>query len=385
MAVKIKSIAEATEDEGLKCLVHGRAGSGKTVLCATTGKPTLILSAEAGLLSIKDAPDYIKVWEIESIDDIEEAYEYLTEQEHDFEWLALDSISEIGEQILTYEKAQTKDPRQAYGALIDRMTELIKAFRDLPHLNVIVTCKQTRQEDSDTGRSLYMPSLPGARLANDIPYLFDEVFALRVEKDEEGIEYRTLQTNLDNKFVAKDRSGKLDEFEAPSLKKIFNKIYGTESKPVKKKKEPKVVGDGVEEPKGKIITKATKKMYFHHEASDDCFIVEKGDELPDDIEASEITKKSYNAWEEANAVDEQEEDEANETESEIDKTDKDVVDDEPEQEPEEVEETLSTKITYWKKGDKLLQVDKGEDIGHFLSDDNVEQISKVKFVKLSNQ
>ena len=138
----------------------------------------------------------------------------------------MDSCSEIAEVILSKEKKQTKDPRQAYGELIVQMIDLMKAFRDMPHYNVCMTVKQERVKDDYTGITTYAPSLPGTKLGPSLPYLFDEVFALRVEKDPEGKDYRVLQTSRDIMYEAKDRSGKLDMFEQPNLSVIYNKIYG---------------------------------------------------------------------------------------------------------------------------------------------------------------
>jgi hypothetical protein len=225
MGIKITSVNKSLEDSGIKILVHGPAGSGKTTMAATTGKPTLIISAESGLLSIKDAPDYIQVAEVKSLDDLGEVYAILTSPDHGFEWVILDSVSEIGEVVLAEEKKNNKDARAAYGQLIELMTLMLKKFRDLP-INVMMTCKQQRITDDDTGRNVYAPSLPGARLANDLPYLFDEVLALRVEVDPEGSPYRVLQTGTDMRYVAKDRSGKLEMFEEPNLGKLYAKIHG---------------------------------------------------------------------------------------------------------------------------------------------------------------
>jgi phage nucleotide-binding protein len=232
MAFKVTSILEATRAQGIKVLVHGPAGAGKTVLCATTGAPdkTLILSAEAGLLSLRKmvqtAPELeaVTVATISSIDDLREAYRHLKAGGHPFTWVCLDSISEIAEQVLNHEKSKTKDGRAAYGALNDTMLELLRAFRDLP-MNVYMSAKQEREQDEDTGRTLYSPSLPGKRLSQGISYLFDEVFALRIDKDEQG-PYRVLVCKPDGRFEAKDRSGQLAALEVPNLAEIHNKIMG---------------------------------------------------------------------------------------------------------------------------------------------------------------
>lgn len=249
MGIKITSVRDAVEDTGLKILVHGQAGSGKTVFCATSGEPTLIISAEAGLLSIKDAPDYIETVSIESIDDLEEiaaAFAEGAKELDKYKWICLDSVSEIAEKVLANEKEINKDARQAYGNLSDRMFKILRFFRDLPNRNVVMTCKQERHVDDDIGVASYVPSLPGKTLTNGISYLFDEVFAIRVEKDEEGENYHILQCHKDRKYEAKDRSGELDNFEDPSLKRVAAKILGKEV-PKAPAKKPKPEPEETEE------------------------------------------------------------------------------------------------------------------------------------------
>jgi len=235
MGIKITSIKEALDNNGIKILIHSLAGCGKTVACATTGAPTLIISAEAGLLSLADAPDHIKTTVIYSIDDLEKVYDYLTLENglRDYEWIALDSISEIAEVLLAEEKNKSKDPRQAYGNLSERMMKIMRMFRDLA-INVIITCKTKRQEDQDSGIVTFVPMLPGAALTQNISYMFDEVFALRVEQDtdEDGkkFDYRILQTGRCRRYEAKDRSGKLDPFEEVHIGRLVAKIRGEEYK-----------------------------------------------------------------------------------------------------------------------------------------------------------
>jgi hypothetical protein len=62
--------------------------------------------------------------------------------------------------------------------------------------------------------------------SDGFPYLFDEVLALRVEKNDEGQTVRAIQTYADPSWTAKDRSGKLDMWEAPDLGAIIKKIRG---------------------------------------------------------------------------------------------------------------------------------------------------------------
>jgi phage nucleotide-binding protein len=221
MAINLKNTGGLSAN-GVKLLVYGQAGAGKTSLIKTLPTP-LVLSAEGGLLSIQDADlPYI---EVTSMASLMEAYQWLTESDEakHFESIALDSISEIGEVVLNAEKKATKDPRAAYGAMQEQMSDLIRAFRDLPGKHVYMTAKCEKSQD-EAGRILYAPSMPGNKTGQALPYFFDEVLALRVEKDAEGVTQRALMCDSDGLWLAKDRSGKLAPWESPDLGAIIAKI-----------------------------------------------------------------------------------------------------------------------------------------------------------------
>lgn len=209
---------------GVKLLVYGQAGAGKTSLIPTLPKP-VVLSAEGGLLSIQDADlPYI---EVNSMATLQEAYRWLTSSAEaaEFQSVALDSISEIAEVCLNTEKKASKDPRQAYGAMQEQMTDIIRAFRDLPGKHVYMSAKLEKSQD-EMGRMLYSPSMPGNKTGQALPYFFDEVLALRVEKDAEGATQRALMCDSDGLWVAKDRSGRLAAWEPADLGAIIEKIGG---------------------------------------------------------------------------------------------------------------------------------------------------------------
>jgi phage nucleotide-binding protein len=223
MAINLKTTSGLSAN-GVKLLVYGQAGAGKTSLLKTLPNP-IVLSAEGGLLSIQDADlPYI---EITSMEQLREAYEWLstTDEGKQFDSVGLDSISEIAEVCLNYEKKTNKDPRAAYGAMQEQMSDIIRAFRDLPGKHVYMSAKLEKSTD-EMGRMLYAPSMPGNKSGQSLPYFFDEVLALRIEKDNEGITQRALMCDSDGLWSAKDRSGKLDQWEQPNLTDIIAKIGG---------------------------------------------------------------------------------------------------------------------------------------------------------------
>jgi hypothetical protein len=88
-----------------------------------------------------------------------------------------------------------------------------------------MSAKLEKTQD-EMGRVLYAPSMPGNKTGQALPYFFDEVLALRVEKDGDGATQRALMCDSDGLWLAKDRSGKLDAWEAPDLSAVFAKIGG---------------------------------------------------------------------------------------------------------------------------------------------------------------
>lgn len=205
-------------------LVYSAAGIGKTVLASTMPKP-LILSAESGLLSIKDKNvDFV---EIKSLADLKDAYLIASRSDH--ESIVLDSLSEIAEIILLDLKGQktskgnSVDGRAAYGEMQDTLASVIRGFRDLPK-HFLATAKLDRVQD-ENGMLLYSPMMPSKTSSQALPYLFDEVFAIRIQ-DLDGVKYRYLQCQPDGIWLAKDRSGKLAEKEKADLTFIIDQIFG---------------------------------------------------------------------------------------------------------------------------------------------------------------
>lgn len=208
---------------GVKVLVYGRAGVGKTTLIATAPVP-FIISAENGLMSLRHFQ--IVGAEVKTYDDMLEIYNWMigSAEARQFATICLDSVTEIAERILENEKFANKDPRKAYGETHDKVLSLLRKFRDISHKNIYFSAKQESIKDEVTGLSLYGPSMPGRQLGPALPYLFDEIFNLGIAKTPQGQEYRYLRTAPDNQYDAKDRSGALQPFEPADLSAIFNKI-----------------------------------------------------------------------------------------------------------------------------------------------------------------
>lgn len=234
MAIKIQNTADI-EFEGVKCIVYGGAGVGKTRLCATAPKP-VIISAESGLLSLSEVD--VPYIEISTLDDLNEAYNLLkrkiASKDMEYETICLDSLSEIAEVLIAQELPKHKDGRQAYAALANAMIPMLKKFRDLKGVNTVFTAKRIDIRDEESGAVTTELLLPGNVLGYQVPYLVDELFYM--DLDRKGIPF--LQTKPSRKVFCKDRSGALnkegefakDADSVPNLTELFDKIKAKKQK-----------------------------------------------------------------------------------------------------------------------------------------------------------
>jgi hypothetical protein len=223
MAISLKRTGQLGASS-VKFLGYGPAKIGKTRAISTLPTP-ITLSCEGGLLVLRDYDlPYI---EIKTIADIYEAYAWLTssDEANKFESVALDSITEIAEVVLTAEKNVKVDGKKihgmkAYGEMADKVADLIRAFRDLPSHHVYFSAQMEKSQD-ELGAVLYAPAMPGNKFAQKLPFFFDEVFAFRFEAG-----HHAILTATDGVWTAGDRSGKLDQWEKPDLGAIIRKIAG---------------------------------------------------------------------------------------------------------------------------------------------------------------
>ncbi len=98
MALNIRSFDDI-EYHGVKILVFGQSGVGKTRLIPTLPTP-IVFSTETGLLSIRKS-GLKHFHQIDDIDDLEDSFRWLldSKEAEQYESVALDGITDIAENI----------------------------------------------------------------------------------------------------------------------------------------------------------------------------------------------------------------------------------------------------------------------------------------------
>lgn len=222
--MEIKSLLDSITHNGTKILLYGVSGSGKTSLLRGSGK-TLMISLENGELSLQGATN-IDVLSPKSMAEFRQAYILARDNVDNYDTIAIDSLTELGELIVADLKKDPEYSSMANGMKLwlkysEDMLAIAKAFRDLKGVNIIlIALAETKKENFED--KLY-PQIPAQKVQSKLPALFDEVLYLNVTASGD----RQLICNPSSAITAKDRSSRLEAVEEANLEVIFNKIKGS--------------------------------------------------------------------------------------------------------------------------------------------------------------
>lgn len=205
-------------------LIAAESGVGKTYQAKFLPEgETLIISAEAGLLCLKGTN--IDVCEINTMKDLEDVYVELAKGTK-YKYIFIDSVTEIAEKLLSDMKKMTEYADRSkmfvlYGDYASKLTDMLKAFRDLQAYSVIMTCLTAQEKDGL--QMIDCLQMPGQKVANNIRAWYDLVLHLKVfEKD--GVKHRAFITDNLISPLAKDRSGTLDQYEEANIANVIKKV-----------------------------------------------------------------------------------------------------------------------------------------------------------------
>ena len=161
--------------ECINLMIYGDPGVGKTVV-AGTAKAGLILATEAGTVAAARQGSKAKVWNaVRKWHAVEDCYEWLYDNVErpgfPFDWVAIDTITEMQSMILRYivdtrvteGKAKNLNPYKTdlpeYGEMHEMFKDWVGKFNDLP-INTLWTAEAMQVEDEE-GQEFRLPSLHG--------------------------------------------------------------------------------------------------------------------------------------------------------------------------------------------------------------------------------
>lgn len=231
----LKPAASLARRYGIKVVIYGGPGSGKTPLVNTAPAPVLLVT-EPGMLSMRNSP--IKHCRVaETYAEITDfmVWFFKSAEARQFQTLAIDSISNVAEIILAEALAKEKHGKKAYGTMSEKVMQICNSLFHMPEKHIVLIAKQGFAENGKQtiiqgGEVSYEPIMqkrpffPGKDLNVKIPHLFDSVFHLgEAVVPGQPKPVRALRTKEITEVFARERSGLLSELEPPDLGAIFKK------------------------------------------------------------------------------------------------------------------------------------------------------------------
>jgi phage nucleotide-binding protein len=214
MAIKVENSKGLASKVGIRILLYGATGMGKSFQAIHTGK-TIVITSEKADLTLNDYE--VDIIKINSSKELREAYLYVKENADKYDTVFIDSLTDIGEMIVSELKDtgnySAKDTYKLWGDFTDIMVAISKSFRDMQNINVVLICLEKSIKNGFSEKII--PQIPGEKARSKLISLYDIVLRLHTNEDGE----REFLCSPTDEWDAKDRSGKLNQIEPCVLKK----------------------------------------------------------------------------------------------------------------------------------------------------------------------
>lgn len=205
---------------GVKAVIYGGPGSGKTPIINTAPRPVL-LACEPGLLSMRNSN--VPTWTGFTAAHIDEFFEWFfkSNETKNFDTLGLDSTSQMCEIYIKHFYKPGKHGLQIYGEMATKVMEHLDKLFYFPQKHTYLIAKETFNDIN--GIQTKIPYFPGKELPVKVPHLYDEVLHLAKVPIPGVGEKIAFRCRPSFGVMARDRTDSLNEFEPPDFAAIVAK------------------------------------------------------------------------------------------------------------------------------------------------------------------
>lgn len=216
----LKSLRPAKEfanQFGVKAIIYGPPGSGKTPLLNTAPKPVL-LACEPGLLSMRASN--VPTWFAPTVDKVDEFWKWFfgSQEVKNFDTIAVDSISQMADIYLQQALKDNRHGLKAYGEMASDTMDKLRQLYYTRDKHTYLICKEGITE------GYKRPFMPGQQLNIELPHLFDQILNLNVHNIPGAGTHKSFRCTSDMNIMARDRSGMLADYEQPDFGAIVKKV-----------------------------------------------------------------------------------------------------------------------------------------------------------------
>lgn len=218
--ITLRPAKDFAQNYGVKALIYGPAGSGKTPILNTAPRPVL-LATETGLLSMRksEVPTCLAL----TVSQIKDFFAWLksSNEAKAFDTVGMDSSTQLAEIFLNDAKKRIKHGLQQYGEMAEESMKLFSELYVMPYKHIYLIAKEEMKNTN--GAIFRRPYYPGNVLPIDVPHQYDLILHLSkviIPNVGEQLAFRCSQSY---DALARDRTGSLNEFEPPDFTQIVNK------------------------------------------------------------------------------------------------------------------------------------------------------------------
>lgn len=218
----LKPAGQFANSTGFKSIIYGAPGSAKTPLINSCPRP-LVLVCEPGMLSMRGSN--VPAYEAYTGQKIDEFFDwwFKSAEIKNFDTLAIDSASQMADIYLQdalngkSKSGNKKHGLAAYGEMADEVMKHMRPLFFQPHKHCYIICKQSVED------GIKKPYFLGKQLPTEIPHLYDAILHLGLHNVPGMGQALSFQCKQSYDTTARDRSGRLAEYEEPNFGKIVQK------------------------------------------------------------------------------------------------------------------------------------------------------------------